>query len=124
MTGQIEMHERVITVEASASSAHKRIDTIEQNHWREILSLRDTRHEHSNMLQNHDGMLGGLANSIVKLEKSIDNLGASTDKNTVSVLEFKTMGRTALWIFSLIGSLVVMISGIIAFIGANLMGWW
>ena len=124
MSKDIELYERVVTIEASASAAHKRIDTIEKNHGREIILLRETRHEHSGVLQNHTGILGGITKSITNLDKSIEKWGQATHENSKANAEFKAMGKIALWIFGVIGTLITCISATIAFIGGDLMGWW
>lgn len=77
------VQERIAIVEQVAASAHKRVD----GHDREILSLREARHQHSNMLQAHEGtlhthntILTGINSSVEKLSDVVGSLSKSVDK--------------------------------------------
>lgn len=60
------INERVARVEEVSKSAHKRLDEADI----EIKSLRDAKHEHSNQLQRHAGIIA----SISKLPEIVERL--------------------------------------------------
>lgn len=70
------LKERVASVEQIASSAHKRIDKQDV----EIESLRDSRHEHSNIIHNHAGIIAGISNSVDNLIKAVSGLTMQVNK--------------------------------------------
>ena len=79
----MKITERVTNVEVTmaavtekATAAHRRLD----EHNRDILSLRDSRHEHSNMLQNHNGIISGMAKSVGDLVTTVDRLSSFANR--------------------------------------------
>ncbi len=76
---QVEVH--VATVVEKVDNAHKRLD----EDGEEIKSLRTSRHEHSNMLQNHAGILSGMDASVKEL--------------TAAVTKITQIFNKALWMF-------------------------
>ena len=88
----IERKIEIDTVKAlkSASSAHKRIDELNVN----VKSLEKSRHKHSGMLQNHQGILSTMVENINKLSDSVDKQSIATTQNTTALSGFKVMAWT------------------------------
>jgi len=107
----------VATVHEIAKSAHKRLDS----HGAELVLLREAKHKHAGMLNNHNGILSVLPDSMADLKRSIDTQGAKTEKNTSAIQDFKTMMKTGLWVGGTLGS---FIAGLLSYIGGNIVGLW
>ncbi len=100
-----DVKERMARVEEQVSSAHKRLDTSDK----EIDSLRDSRHDHSNkihqqmtIVSTHSAILSGIEGAVREL--------------TENVFAFKIMAATA----------IVMGGGFISFcvfVGGKLLHW-
>lgn len=53
----------------------------------EIVSLRNSRHDHAGKLQAHNAILDGLKDSIQKLTDAVSNQIRNTDENTQKIRE-------------------------------------
>lgn len=97
----------VVAVKAldSAVSAHKRID----DHGKEISSLRASRHEHNSMLHNQGGILMGLNESVKLLSKTVS-------ENTKTLVSFKAMAMTVIFMGGCFISFCVFAAG-------KILGW-
>jgi len=100
-----DVKERIARVEEQASNAHKRID---QGN-REIESLRDSRHEHSNTIQQQVGVIASHTAILTGMEAAVKEL-------TQAVFSFKIMALTALYL----GGVFIAFCG---FVGGKLLHW-
>lgn len=124
MTQAPDTDAKIATIKATAESAHKRLDehTKEvdsrfnrQN--KEILSLRDSRHELNTMTQIHDCILTSIKRSMSILADTVKEQAKATSDNTKTLDEFKTMAATAIY----------MGAGFITFcvfVGGKILKWW
>ena len=101
-----EIPERVAIVEQIAASAHKRIDT----HADEIKGLRGSRHEHSNMLQRHQGVISQHSEILTRLEVTVA-------KVTDAAVSIKAIATTAIFM----GAGFV---GFCVFVAGEILKWW
>jgi len=97
---------RMAKIETSFESVKEKLDT----HGVEIKSLRDSRHKHSGILQNHTGILTGL-------QESVDRLIVNLSENTGAIRDFKTIVITAMFMGAGFISFVV-------FVGGKIIKWW
>lgn len=93
------------------------LEEASKRHEGEILSLRDSRHNHAGFLQKHDGMFESYNIVIDGIKSSIDNLIEATDKNTNTIFSFKIMAMTAIFMGGGFISFCV-------FVGGALLHWW
>lgn len=100
-----DVKERIARVEEQASSAHKRID----EGYREIESLRDSRHEHSNQIHQQMGIITTHTTILTGMESAVKEL-------TQAVFSFKIMALTALYM----GGAFIAFCG---FVGGKLLHW-
>lgn len=118
------IHEKV-------SQAHERIDKVDE----EIGKLRESKHTLSNAVQNHEGMfssynivIDGIKDSLSDLANNIKDQSTVTKENTEAITEFKTMGKTALFVVKicliLVGLLGSTIVSLVGYIGGKYLGWW
>ena len=86
-----------------AASAHKRIDRIDG----EINSLRESRHTHNGMLHNHEGILGGMSQSVEKLALTVDNFNLKTSRLMWMICGGTIAGSSVVTFFYFIGKEVL-----------------
>jgi len=55
---------------------------------------KNTRHKHSGMLHNHQGILSTMVENINKLSDSVDKQSIATTQNTTALSGFKVMAWT------------------------------
>ena len=105
--------ERLAVVEQVAASAHKRLDT----HDDELKIQRDARHLHANVIQRHTGMLESHSEVFVGIKDALKELAGNTRQNTSAIFRFEAMAITA----------IIMGGGFITFcgfVGGKLLHWW
>lgn len=99
-----DVKERIARVEQVAASSHKRLD----EHGAEIKSLRESRHEHANLLHNHTGILAGMNTSVNELTVAVGKIS-----NIINKAIWMSLGGMA------VGTTLIGVLGYMFYIGYN-----
>jgi chromosome segregation ATPase len=115
-----DIKERMARLEEHKTAINKRLDDNDE----EVKSLRDSRHIHNGMLNNHTGILQGIETSIGNLVSSTNFQSTRTEENTAALRDIKVMASTFLKMMQWFFLFCSIIGTSFAFVGGKLLHWW
>jgi chromosome segregation ATPase len=97
----------------------KRLDTQEG----EIKELRKTKHDHANIIHNHQGILQTIEKSISDLVSATGLSAEATSENTKAISDFKLVVKTALWLIPTASTILICSIPFLKFLN-TIYFWW
>jgi len=89
----------------------------------EIKLLRKRNHEHAIIIQNHQGILQTVKESIGDLVSATGLSAEATNANTKAISDFKLVVKTALWLIPTASAVLIGLFPFIKFLN-TIYNWW
>jgi predicted nucleic acid-binding Zn-ribbon protein len=103
-----------------AIEAHsKRLDGIDT----EVKELRKTKHDHANIIHNHQGILQTIEKSISDLVSATGLSAEATNENTKAISDFRLVVKTALWLIPTASAILISLIPFLKFLN-TIYFWW
>jgi uncharacterized coiled-coil DUF342 family protein len=114
-----EVEKEVGELKGLVNSHSRRLNSIDE----EVKELRKTKHDHANIIHNHQGILQTIEKSISDLVSATGLSAEATSENTKAISDFKLVVKTALWLIPTASATLIGLIPLIKFLN-TIYFWW